>query len=310
MSDPGSRTYYDILQVHPKASRTVIRSAYRALLKNAHPDVGGTPAETQALNEAYAVLMDPARRRAYDEELAYDGAGSALPVVHTRYVLICPACRQRNVVADPHALHHSKCAACGHVLLPPRRMPVETDHGKAFRLGVFMFDKGLLPRARREFEAAVRLQPRSAKYHYWLGRCQYGMRTMEQSRQSFQVAARLHPRKFHFHFWLGQTHYALRDYGQALASFVTALKLRSDHAPTRLRVASCYFHLGYLDKAINVLEAAIRREPTRLDLYTLLGVVYLASRNPSAALQAFQRADRLHPGDSTARKYIDFIKRR
>jgi len=51
-----------------------IRAAYRVLAKQNHPDVNhgsrNAMARTQAINAAYKTLRDPARRRAYDGELA------------------------------------------------------------------------------------------------------------------------------------------------------------------------------------------------------------------------------------------------
>ncbi len=58
---------YRVLQVDPAAERGVIRAAYLCLAKQHHPDAGGAPARMVALNEAWAVLGDPARRAAYDE---------------------------------------------------------------------------------------------------------------------------------------------------------------------------------------------------------------------------------------------------
>ena len=57
---------YELLQVHPAAERDVIRAAYLCLAKKRHPDAGGTAEGMAALNEAWAVLGDPARRAAYD----------------------------------------------------------------------------------------------------------------------------------------------------------------------------------------------------------------------------------------------------
>jgi DnaJ domain len=57
---------YERLQVHPAAGREVIRAAYLVLAKQRHPDAGGTTDAMAALNEAWAVLGDPARRAAYD----------------------------------------------------------------------------------------------------------------------------------------------------------------------------------------------------------------------------------------------------
>jgi DnaJ-domain-containing protein 1 len=75
---PSSLTHYDVLDVEPDATAAEIRKAYLALARAYHPDyhVGAGPAarlanerEMQRINEAWAVLGDPARRRAYDDAL-------------------------------------------------------------------------------------------------------------------------------------------------------------------------------------------------------------------------------------------------
>ncbi|MEA2608056.1 MAG: molecular chaperone DnaJ [Chloroflexota bacterium] len=60
---------YEVLQVHRRADPDVIRAAYRVLARKHHPDFGGDPARMVALNAAWRVLSDDARRTAYDEEL-------------------------------------------------------------------------------------------------------------------------------------------------------------------------------------------------------------------------------------------------
>jgi hypothetical protein len=66
---------YAVLQVHPGADSEVIDAAYRQLMMKYHPDVAGDDPRkvslhhqrAKAINEAYAILRDPVRRRAYDE---------------------------------------------------------------------------------------------------------------------------------------------------------------------------------------------------------------------------------------------------
>ncbi len=60
--------YYEILQVHPRASPEMIKKAYRTLMgeMGAHPDLGGDEERAKLINEAYAVLGDPGVRQAYD----------------------------------------------------------------------------------------------------------------------------------------------------------------------------------------------------------------------------------------------------
>ncbi len=66
------RTFYDVLMIRPQADRELISVVYRHLAKRYHPDRDASPeAATRMadLNEAYATLGDPAKRRAYDERL-------------------------------------------------------------------------------------------------------------------------------------------------------------------------------------------------------------------------------------------------
>jgi curved DNA-binding protein CbpA len=57
---------YETLQVASAAEPEVIRAAFRALARKYHPDAGGSLAAMKAINDAWAILSDPARRAAYD----------------------------------------------------------------------------------------------------------------------------------------------------------------------------------------------------------------------------------------------------
>lgn len=63
------RNYYDILGVSRNASRDEIKAAYRRLAKMYHPDTGSESEEVkerfQEIQEAYAVLSDPEKRKMY-----------------------------------------------------------------------------------------------------------------------------------------------------------------------------------------------------------------------------------------------------
>ena len=76
------RTYYMILGVPRTESPGGIRSAYRDLAKKMHPDVAGEQATRafQEITEAYDVLSDPQRRRAYNDELRRGESGAAASV--------------------------------------------------------------------------------------------------------------------------------------------------------------------------------------------------------------------------------------
>jgi curved DNA-binding protein CbpA len=65
-----NKDYYSILGVLPTAEDAVIRAAYKALAQRYHPDRNSSADAKERMaeiNEAYGVLSDSAKRKAYDE---------------------------------------------------------------------------------------------------------------------------------------------------------------------------------------------------------------------------------------------------
>lgn len=79
-----STTHYEVLGVQPTATVEEIRSSYRRIVRRLHPDVverlSAGEARTAtvrltAATDAYDVLVDPDRRRAYDREVGVADLG-------------------------------------------------------------------------------------------------------------------------------------------------------------------------------------------------------------------------------------------
>ncbi|MFM7311655.1 MAG: J domain-containing protein [Cyanobium sp.] len=73
-ADPSAPSHYQLLELSPAASAAELRQAFRSLSKRYHPDTTTLPAAEAReaftrLRQAYAVLADPASRRAYDAAL-------------------------------------------------------------------------------------------------------------------------------------------------------------------------------------------------------------------------------------------------
>lgn len=77
----ASKDYYHVLGIPWNASPRAIRTAFRALVRQHHPDRAGpegTPAFRETL-EAYRVLSDPERRRIHDADLR-DRSDAQVPI--------------------------------------------------------------------------------------------------------------------------------------------------------------------------------------------------------------------------------------
>jgi curved DNA-binding protein CbpA len=96
--------YYRDLCIPQAASPEQIKSAYRKLAREYHPDhsANADPAMFLAIGEAYQTLIDVERRKAYDAELT--------TFLRRRGWVLCPSCGAHN---DVPVIPESKIATCG-----------------------------------------------------------------------------------------------------------------------------------------------------------------------------------------------------
>jgi hypothetical protein len=124
------RNYYRILHVQPEAPEPVITASYRAMMSKLrlHPDLGGDTAGAALINEAYAVLRDPARRARYDALLRAPAAGgrnrpraaSTAPGPKPEGVAACPLCR---AAMPAEITAKTRCHRCDSPLSPAAARP-------------------------------------------------------------------------------------------------------------------------------------------------------------------------------------------
>jgi len=107
--------YYEILQVHPVAHQEVVKRAYHTLLGQlqGHPDLGGSHEQAVRINEAYQVLSDPEKRRAYDEARRQQTMNrTEPPPPAAAKTVLCPRCGTRNRLPAHAHLSRAKCGKC------------------------------------------------------------------------------------------------------------------------------------------------------------------------------------------------------
>lgn len=148
------RNYYDILGVSRNATKAEIKAAYRALAKKYHPDTGSESEEVkerfQEIQEAYAVLSDPEKRKMYHYygheayrksyhaqhasgfwgSAAHDARGNKGSADHTEGH--CGACKNGS---HSHNAKDGHCGACDEGRKPA---PEEGPPPQAIRIAVWL----------------------------------------------------------------------------------------------------------------------------------------------------------------------------
>ena len=94
------------------------------------------------------------------------------------------------------------------------------------------------------------------------------------------------------------------------AGFLAAAKIRPDHPPTLLRLATCHLRLRQYPQAVAALQKAAKLEPGRVEHHNWLGLSLFAAGECDAAEEAFRQAERLQPGNGFSRKFLSKFRGR
>jgi cytochrome c-type biogenesis protein CcmH/NrfG len=279
--------YYEILQVHPKATLAVIKKAYRTLLLELgnHPDQGGDSVTAALITEAYGVLSDPTKRAHYDRGYfvpAENGPRRAAetvkpenPTEGSSLIVLCPRCRTKNRVRSQELLAVAKCSRCGQAL---SRLPNPFIELREQAIGYFHKFRDAWQQA-----AAYRPEPkREDNAHYSATRAAGPVP---------RPRAKAVPRFFSVGVpllligaSLIASGYALTDLWQGMGDPVAAAgQLEKE---------------GKLDQAAKRLERAVDRDPGNARLFELLGDIYDKQNDPVHALQNYATATKLNPQNS------------
>jgi len=90
-------------------------------------------------------------------------------------------------------------------------------------------------------------------------------------------------------------HLIAKRFEQAEESALAALRAYPQMASAQRILGLVYLQQGRIDRAIAVLESALRNEPFHPEALTNLAFAYLQARNPGLAMELIETCRRLHP---------------
>jgi len=218
----AAETFYEVLDVKPKATVNEIKEAYYGLARRYHPDrfhlKSGTRVHEQIssafarITQAYETLIDGRARSTYDATVKRS----------RKFERAAP----KSNKARPGAASSNDEGA--------KSDPVESSLAQAeryFREGFGCLQQGQVNTATTQLAAAVRLNPQEARFRAYYGRA---LANNEKSRRlaesEMQAAVKLDPSNPLYRTMLAELYFDLKFYRRAQTELDKALELDPNNA--------------------------------------------------------------------------------
>lgn len=311
MSEPD---YYEVLQVHPKASPLMIKKAYRTLLlAGTHPDKGGNSEQTRLLTEAYRVLSDAQLRDAYDRKRNPQAANAPSLIV-----AVCSRCGTYNRVRSETGLLVARCGRCkkpiGKPKLPTKKLKALPPRTLAILLVAVLILAGgsfawwLWQTTRDPLQRAIHLQERgdnpaaiallkpltSPAALSRLGRLYEEEGRLADAQATYE-ALLIAEESSQNHLKLGGLLLKRGSLAPAERHLKEASLLDPANPAPLILLADCYVKSERYEEAITHYRRAMPLEPANAELPYRLATLHQLRRDPDQALAAYRKALGLNP---------------
>lgn len=108
----------------------------------------------------------------------------------------------------------------------------------------------------------------------------------------------------------GQRQLAARAWPSALQSFEQLIKLKPDFAEAWNKRATVYYLMGDYRASVLDIQRTLALEPRHFGALSGLGLIFMATEQPAAALRAFEAALAIHPYLPGGRTHVEALRQR
>lgn len=179
------------------------------------------------------------------------------------------------------------------------------------RLGVLLFEQGVVDEAVAHLEAAIRSNPDAAEVYYALGQAclrrgeaargqqlLHYFQLLQDNHQALldhKTAIVLNPSDAEAYYNLGAVYSRIERQEAARQAYAAALQLNPRHRDARNNLGNIYLRRRQVEAAIEAYQQVITIDPQYARAYNNLGNAYLLGGQAELAVQAFGRAIQLDP---------------
>lgn len=229
-----SLNYYEILYISPQATLSEIKTAFRRLARQYHPDLNpNNPAaelKFKQINQAYQVLCDPHQRHLYDQQVNSNFAQSS-PSKLTEQDYYHRGITQTQCQNHLDAIKSFTKA----IELNPTFI-------EAYLRRIETFDK--IQKYRQVLEDCnhvLQLNPNSPQAYYYLGCSRQHLGYTQSAIEAYTQAIQMQPTNAQCYYHRGLAYHELKDFSLAFKDFEQAIYLFRKEGDYRL------FNLAYQD---------------------------------------------------------------
>jgi tetratricopeptide (TPR) repeat protein len=157
-----------------------------------------------------------------------------------------------------------------------------------------LLEQGQVQKAKNELAKCIQADPELPGAYVLMGRIHFMEGRNEPARQAFQKAVELNPQLDQGWHFLGSLALLEKDYAQAVSDFQKAIDLMPAKTDYMLSISDVYAEMEQLDKAFEVIDAGLERQPQNLELMLSKARLYQQMGNTVDAIGIYEQARLMH----------------
>jgi tetratricopeptide (TPR) repeat protein len=191
----------------------------------------------------------------------------------------------------------------------PTNSPFTKEAEKHFIRARKFLDNRQLDKALKEFQETVKLSPKAAVAHYWVGMVFFFKRDFQKAIENFETVLKLEPRNYHAMAMIGKIlSFNKNKVDEAAGYLRRALEINPEFAEAHSDMAHIYAMRGDLSRAISEFRVIFQSEPKYAKYHYELGRLFESMKALDRAKREFNRALVLDPRMKPAKDALERIK--
>jgi tetratricopeptide (TPR) repeat protein/SAM-dependent methyltransferase len=167
--------------------------------------------------------------------------------------------------------------------------------------------QGRIAEAMLRYDAAVQVDPQSARAHLSRGNILLAAAQFGEARSEYQRAIACDPQYVAAHFNLGNLNYRAGEFADALHNYEVATGIAPQFADAFIGMANALAGLGRMTEAMESCRHAVAINPRNAEAHFNLGVLEMTQEQRYEAVTSLRKAIELRPGNVAAHRFLGAV---